>query len=269
MVQTRTLTDYDSNAQSFDQFRQPSSIILEKLTKKFFGIDNPILSIGCGTGQYESNLSQTYSVFGFDRSNGMLDLAKERVQNVIQGDMVNLPFGCSKFDGVYFMQSLHHVGANINISMEKREDFRKKALAEAVRVLDRGQVIVVQRDPSQNQAVWFWKFFPKALEVKLTIQTGIRVIMEWLKSLDLENVNAEAIHDPMIRSFCEPDAPLDPGFRRSFSEFSYLSKGEIQIGLRRLKLAINDGSVINDIERCKLRFDEIGGTVFMISGVKF
>jgi hypothetical protein len=73
----------------------------------------------------------------------------------------------------------------------------------------------------------------------------------------------------MIQGFYDPRAPLDPGFRRSFSEFSYLSSNDIQTGIKNLQQAIENGSVMDDIEACKLRFAEIGGTVFLVSGEKF
>ena len=268
MRQTKTLTNYDANAWDFDRFRQPNPYIAQKLIDAFSTNEGPILSIGCGTGQYEAILSRKFSIVGMDRSTGMIGKAKERISNVILGDMTFLPFAKNSFSGAYFMQSLHHVGANLSIGMEQRNESRKKVLKETISAINRGPLFIVQRDPSQNQAVWFWKFFPRALEIKMMIQPKIEMLAEWLENLGLENVTAEAVHDPMIRGFYDPKAPLDPGFRRSFSDFSYLSEDDIQIGLQKLLSANNDGSVMDDIEACKLRFSEIGGTVFVVSGEK-
>jgi len=267
-LQTQTLTNYDVNALDFDRFRQPNPIIANKLVEAFSVWKGPILSIGCGTGQYEAILTNKLSIIGMDRSTGMIRNAKERISNVILGDMTFLPFAKNSFSGAYFMQSLHHVGANLSISEVQRNDIRRKVLRETVDVLNRGSIFIVQRDPSQNQAVWFWKYFPRALEIKMMIQPKVEMLEEWLENMGLENVTAEAVHDPMIQGFYDPAAPLDPGFRRSFSEFSYLSENEIQIGLQKLISANKDGSVNDDIEACKLRFSEIGGTVFIISGEK-
>lgn len=268
MLQTKTLTNYDANARDFDRFRQPNSTIAKKLIDAFSVSEGPILSVGCGTGQYEAILSRKLAIVGMDRSNGMIGKAKERISNVILGDMTCLPFAKKSFSGVYFMQSLHHVGANLGINPEQRNDVRKSVLKEILGVLNQGPLFIVQRDPSQNQAVWFWKYFPRAVEIKMMIQPKIEMLVEWLENMGLENVTAEPIHDPMIQGFYDPKAPLDAGFRRSFSEFSYLSEDDIQIGLRKLISANDDGSVMDDIEACKLRFSEIGGTVFVISGEK-
>jgi SAM-dependent methyltransferase len=266
MSQITTLTNYDANANAFDYYRQPNPIIVEILKKAFTENEFPILSIGCGTGQYENILSKNISMMGLDKSMGMMEKAKQRIQHVALGDMTSLPFVSHSFSGAYFMQSLHHVGANVDIHKSDRDFARKRALKEAIRVVDRGPIFIVQRDPAQNQAVWFWKYFPRALEVKMMIQPKISLLVEWLNRFGLDQVTAEAIHDPMIRGFYNPSAPLDPGFRRSFSEFSYLSEEDVQMGVRKLQVAINDGSVLEDIAMSKLRFTELGGTVFVVSG---
>ena len=268
MQHLHTLTNYDVIALVYDRFRLPNLIIAEYLSKAFCKTEGPVLSIGCGTGQYEAILSEKIEIIGLDKSQEMVSKAKERILNVTRGDMTGLPYVNSSFSGAYFMQSLHHVGANLSISTQERSSARQRALKEAIRVVHKGPIFIVQRDPSQNQAVWFWKFFPRALEIKLMIQPKVEILAEWLDDFGLENVTAKPIHDTMIRGFYDPEAPLDPGFRRSFSEFSYLSEQDVREGVEKLKLAIHDGSVIEDIRKCKLRFSEIGGSVFIISGKK-
>ena len=127
MSKTTTLTNYDVNAADFDHFRQPNPQIAEKLSNTFSLSDGPILSLGCGTGMYETILSEKHTIMGLDRSRGMLIRAGERIQTVLQGDMVHLPFADRSFSGAYFMQSLHHVGANLEISNVNRETARRQA----------------------------------------------------------------------------------------------------------------------------------------------
>jgi SAM-dependent methyltransferase len=268
MVYTKTLTNYDANADDFDYFRQPNAYIQQKLIDAFSVRGGPILSAGCGTGKYESILSEKFEIVGMDRSNAMIHKARERILNAILGDMTSFPFAENSFLGAYFMQSLHHVGANLNISMQQRNDSRRKVLQQTIGLISRGPIFIIQRDPSQNQAVWFWKYFPKALEIKLMIQPKVEMLVDWLEKYGIKNVTAEAVYDPMSPDFFDPQAPLDPRFRRSFSDFSYLTETEIQIGIRELDRANRDGSVMDAIEASRLRFSEIGGTVFVISGEK-
>jgi len=268
MVKTDTLTDYDSSASHFDELRKPSHAIVATLRKTFPVSSDLILSIGCGTGRYEKAFRGGKNVVGLDKSEGMISLAKKRVQYCSLGDMANLPFADGMFGGVYFMQSLHHLGANLEITPDERDNARKHALREAIRVLRRGPLMIFQRDPSQNQAVWFWKYFPRALEVKLIIQPRVSTLLKWLKSFGLTNVWATPVHDPMIRGFYDPEAPMDPEFRYSFSEFSYLSENEILQGTEKLRIAVENGTAQRDVEICRQKFAEIGGTVFVVSAVK-
>jgi ubiquinone/menaquinone biosynthesis C-methylase UbiE len=268
LIETNTLTNYDQNATQYDLFRLPSVRIQLQLRKFFTGSKGPILSIGCGTGRLENNLSKHQFVIGLDRSIGMLIQARNRIGHLIQGDMVTLPFKNGIFRGLFFMQSLHHVGANLEIASELRASARKQALREAVRVLHHGSIVIIQRDPVQNQAVWFWKYFPKALQTKMKIQPKVVELVRWLQDLGLSNVEATPVDDPLALDFYEPISPLDPKFRRSISEFSYLTEEETEQGITRLRNAIKDGSVYDVIAQCKEDFEKLGGTVFVISGEK-
>jgi ubiquinone/menaquinone biosynthesis C-methylase UbiE len=264
LAHTKTLTNYDDNANHYDQFRRPSPILLNHLENHFTEAGGSILSIGCGTGRMERALSDCCQVVGLDQSKGMLKQAAKRIPFTIQGDMTVMPFANDVFSGAYFMQSLHHVGANLDIHPKEREKSRKSALSEAIRVVRKGRIIVIQRDPTQNQVVWFWKYFPKAIETKLQIQPTIKTVMTWLTEFGLSNVRAKTIMDPMAKGFFDPESPLDPKFRHSFSEFSYLSAEEVHQGIKELKRSIADESVKLDIEQCQKRFNAIGGTVYLI-----
>ena len=152
MVYTKTLTDYDANADDFDSFRQPNANIIQKLIDPFSVLGGPILSVGCGTGKYEAILSEKFKLVGVDRSDAMIRKAIERIPNAILGDMTSLPFPKNSFLGAYFMQSLHHVGANMNIGMHQRNDSRRIVLQQTLNLISHGPVFIIQRDPSQNQA---------------------------------------------------------------------------------------------------------------------
>lgn len=216
----------------------------------------------------EAALFHYYQVIGVDLSSGMLIQASRKISTLIQGNMIQLPFASSVFSGAYFMQSLHHIGANLNILPEERNYARAQAISEAIRVVKSGRIIIIQRDPLQNQAVWFWKYFPQALQKKLQIQPKVRDITEILRQLGIKDVHAIPLNDPMAKGFYKPQAPLDPKFRRAFSDFSYLSKQEVDQGIDNLRKAIQDGSVAIEIETCKRNFNQLGGTVHLIHGLK-
>jgi ubiquinone/menaquinone biosynthesis C-methylase UbiE len=265
---TATLTDYDTNASHYDQFRRPSPIIRGILKNMFSGAEDPILSLGCGTGRMEVELTASLEIFGLDRSTGMLTPAKSRVENLSQGDMTQMPFAANSFAGAYFMQSLHHVGANLSLSSDERTAVRRQALSEAIRVIQNGPIGIIQRDPSQNQAVWFWQYFPSALDTKMVIQPKVAQVAEWLTALGLTKVTVTPINDPMAKNFYDPESLLNPSYRRSFSDFSYLSEAAVAHGLANLRADIETGAVMEKIEACRQCFAEIGGTVHIISAEK-
>ena len=270
MADWDTVTDYDLAAADYESLRAAGPETVRELKRVFLLVPEGahVLSIGCGTGQYEEAVFGGKGVVGLDKSERMLRIARSRVERCVHADMVDLPFDDGRFDGVYFVHSLHHVGATLSISQTERDEARKTALREASRVLKEGPIAIVQRDPSQNEAVWFWKYFPKALETKLVIQPRVEVLQEWLCELGIDDVKARPVDDPMIAGFYTAEAPLRPAFQRSFSEFSYLTPSELAQGVKRLCAAIHAGHVVQEIDACKRRFAEIGGTVFVLSGMK-
>lgn len=270
MAKWDTVTDYDRSAGDFDRLRMPGSETVRKLKGVFASVPEggKILSLGCGTGQYEEAVFDGKGVVGLDRSEEMLRIAEGRMEECVHGDMLNLPFEDGIFNGVYFVQSLHHVGANLEMEEPERVAARRRALGEAFRVLKQGPMAIVQRDPTQNAAIWFWDYFPKALATKLIIQPPVEVLMSWLRKLGMEQVTAVAVDDPMIDGFYTAEAPLQEAFQRSFSEFSYLSPTDLAEGMRELQAAIKAGRVEGEIEECRRRFATIGGTVFVISAMK-
>ena len=260
--------DYDTHDVDYYKHRKPSPAVVKKLEETFAQTEGLILSLGCGTGHYEDELRDTVSVIGLDKSIGMLRMQKEYQKFNVNGDMINLPFSDNAFKGVYFMQSFHHVGGDFNLNTEERTCLRRQVLKEAFRVLSEGYIVIFQRHAAQIKAIWFWKYFPGALERKLYIQPSISMLFYWLYENGFQNVKASPVDDPMIDGFYNPEAPLNESFRHSFSEFSYISEEDIAEGSKKLKNAIKSGSVYREIEACRDKFNKIGGSVFMISGIK-
>jgi len=267
LTNTKTLTDYDSYAGHFDRQRQPGAAVIRFLQESL-PLTGTCLSIGCGTGQYEAALGSERLV-GLDRSRGMLKLASDRIRRLLHGDMLHLPIRGESVAGAYLVNALHHLGGNLEIDDDERESSRLAALSQVQRALKHeGRIAIVQRDPEQNRMVWFWKYFPKALATKLRIQPRITSIQGWLSDCGFTEISATPLHDEMIKGFFTEDAPMREEFRYSFSEFSYLTAEELQDGLSQLRVAIHDGTARADIELCKKRFSQIGGTTFGIRAVK-
>ena len=263
----RTAADYDRHAASYSSLRRTDPALVDRLEGLFRG-STALLSLGAGQGGYESELAAGRSVVGLDLSLGMLAAEMGRPMRRVNADMVELPFRPSSFDGVMALQSLHHVGGNLLVSAQVRAGARTAALREAYRVLGSGRLVIVVTDPHQARHVWFWRYFPEALERKLVLQPSVDDIEGWLRRIGFDVVRSVPFHDPMIEGFHDQDAPLSPAFRDSFSEFDYLSRRETEAGIKRLSAAIADGSVATAIQESRDAFEELGGNVTVVVGEK-
>lgn len=91
-----------------------------------------VLEIGCGTGLIQERVAKVAKrAVGVDISPGMLELARERGLEVVEGEATALPFESESFDVVYSFKVLAHV---------KEID---TALTEAVRVVRAGGIVVL------------------------------------------------------------------------------------------------------------------------------
>jgi len=69
-----------------------------------------VLEAGCGTGLLLQHVDAVADqAVGVDLSRGMISKARERGLNVVQGDLMNLPFPDEHFDVIYSCKVLAHV----------------------------------------------------------------------------------------------------------------------------------------------------------------
>ena len=96
-------------------------------------IDKDVLEIGCGTGLLLKEVDGlAKSANGIDISPGMLEKARLRGLDVMEGDATDLPYEDGSFDVVYSFKVLAHV-RDID-----------KALREAARVTRRGGILILE-----------------------------------------------------------------------------------------------------------------------------
>ena len=124
-IETKSVsTFYKKNASNFSKTRVnpwPSTI-------KFINSLPPgskVLDIGCGNGRnlfYRSDIDIT----GLEMSQELCDIVIEKGGNVIQGNMINLPFDDNTFDYIICIAVYHH--------LDNAKD-REQALNEMYRIL--------------------------------------------------------------------------------------------------------------------------------------
>lgn len=94
--------------------------------------DKTVLSIGCGSGEFESDLVKTgRQIAGLDICYELLARARKRgLKNLVQADALRLPFVSSSFDLVVFPESIGYFSVN-------------EGLPGVARVLkDRGRLLI-------------------------------------------------------------------------------------------------------------------------------
>jgi len=98
-----------------------------------FGADKDVLEVGCGTGLVLERIARfARSAKGVDLSPGMLEKARQRGLDVVEGSATALPFADASFDVTCSFKVLAHV-----------PDI-KKALSEMARVTRPGGMILAE-----------------------------------------------------------------------------------------------------------------------------
>jgi ubiquinone/menaquinone biosynthesis C-methylase UbiE len=126
---------YDAFAVGYDVGRDAGyhRLIDEQATElvRRVGQGKDVLEVGCGTGLILQQVAQfASSATGMDLSPGMLERARERGLDVVEGSATELPFDDASFDVAYSFKVLAHVPAF------------EQALAEMARVVRPGGYIV-------------------------------------------------------------------------------------------------------------------------------
>lgn len=123
---------YNHIAKEFDNTRyRPWSCVEEFLDnvpeQSFIG------DIGCGNGKNMLYRSDCYN-YGCDFSSELVKICLDKNLNVIEGDILNIPFEDNQFDYTICIAVLHHLST---------EDKRKKAIDELKRVTKQGGKILI------------------------------------------------------------------------------------------------------------------------------
>ncbi|MCM8763346.1 MAG: methyltransferase domain-containing protein [Candidatus Omnitrophica bacterium] len=174
---SRVAPNYDRYADIQRYFGQ----MLLKELKKDGILTKKILDIGTGTGSLLKLLNSLYpkaEIVGVDMSWGMLEIAKEKIDKVLQADAVNLPLKNNSFDLVISNLALQWV-----IDLEA-------ALFEVLRVLKReGRFYFTTFGPQTLKEL---KIIFPALEGYLKLNT-LATIVDLLKKIGFLDIQSEAV----------------------------------------------------------------------------
>ncbi|MBP9113950.1 MAG: class I SAM-dependent methyltransferase [Polyangiaceae bacterium] len=225
---------YDAFAKGYEAKRRPANpdgyhALIDDLeidAVRRFGGGKDVLECGVGTGLLLDRISMfAKSAKGIDLSPGMLEKARARGLDVIEGSVTALPFPDESFDVTYSFKVLAHV-PEIGL-----------ALSEMARVTRRGGVVLAEfynpyslrglakrfgpakkiSEGFDDQSVYTrldapWNI-PKVLPPTLTLETtiGVRVVTPFAGAIDLPGVGW--VLEKMERSLTNvPSAAMAAGF---------------------------------------------------------
>ena len=190
------------------------------------------LDVCCGSGVVGASFKyKVKKVIGLDLTPEMVKLASQRLDEVVQGNVYNIPFGANSFDLVCTREVLHLL------------PYPEKPVSEIFRVLKPGgQFIVGQILPfGEADAAWMYRVFKKKqpliynmfqeedfrrmLTTAGFVDLEMREINVW-ESIDvwIDSFETTAIHRFEIRELFR-NAPAEA---KAIHPFKILPNGEIQ-----------------------------------------
>ena len=124
---------YEKNYEEFSKTRYSIWDSVKKFSESFKK-DSLVLDAGCGNGKNMNYLKDKCEIIGIDSCKNFVTLCKERQLNVLESNILNLPFEDSTFDYIISIAVIHHL---------KTESERYKAIDEMLRVLKpNGKILV-------------------------------------------------------------------------------------------------------------------------------
>lgn len=239
-----TRLNYDEISRIYDDVRSADvellSLFLEEVNVQE---DTKVLDVGCGTGNYTSLLQRVTNaqVYGVDASQGMIDKAREKSENVqyFVADVLRLPFCSDFFAFIYMTDVIHHI-PDIQIMF-----------CELNRVLAPcGKLCIATQSHRQIDRRYVSEFFPATAKVDKRRYPAIKDIVQAGQAAGLSHVKSTVYAENKPVTLGSDFLELVE--KKGYSMFHLISDEDYQKGCRSLKEALSGGSIVRH---------EAGGTL--------
>lgn len=239
---------YDSIGVNYDATRRADPYLTERLAHHIDlqGVRR-YLDIACGTGNYTSVLAASGgSWHGLDLSMGMLRTARRKDDSLrlVRCDAAAMPFSDRSFDGIVCTMALHHLPQ------------LEPVFSEALRVLDRGNLVIFTGTRDQVATYWLYEYFPVAMAqsteqmpTTASVTDALEQAGFLVKEVELYEVQPDLQDLFLYAGKRKPQLYLDETVRRGMSTFSTLiDPVELETGCARLRQDVDSGHINEVIE---------------------
>jgi ubiquinone/menaquinone biosynthesis C-methylase UbiE len=219
--------NYDDVASEYDRryaMHEFSGIASTLLSLR--GKGTRVLELGCGSGHWLRAMAAAgFEVAGIDPSQGMLDLASNRVRGDLRrGRAEELPWPDGSFDAVFAVNALHHFVAPA------------AAAREAFRVLRGGGTFLsIGLDPHAELGRWYvYEFFPETIHADRERLAPESQRIEWLRAAGFVGESVRPVERIRTTHALE-EATRSGILAASFtSQLTALTEAQYSAGLKRL-----------------------------------
>ncbi len=190
-----------------------------------------ILEVGCGTGHWLATLQgRAHSVYGLDRSSGMLHKAHERAGafQLVRGHANKLPFANQVFDLVFCVSALHHFDDPQSFVRDTRLMLRPG-----------GALAIIGMNPHAGRDRWYlYEYFPGTQETDLRRYPSSGTLTDWMIAAGFDTVAwrvAARITDTRVGRAVLEDPMLQ---KNATSQLAVLSDEAYVAGVARIEAAL-------------------------------
>lgn len=235
---------YDKIGIGYNSTRKADPFLADKLLEHL----NPekagtYLDIGCGTGNYTSELEKRgFKLIGIDPSENMLEVARRTNSNIDWriGTAENIELPDNAVEGVIAFLTIHH-WSDI-----------EKGFSELHRILKSdGRIVIFTSTPRQMKGYWLNHYFPNMLKDSINEMPGLEEVENAMTKAAIEITGLDKyfirpnLQDKFL--YCgkhNPEMYFDKQIRNGISSFSSLAnRSEVEQGLSKLKTDIDNGKI--------------------------